>query len=139
MDEVKKALDEEIISQIKGLSEMTDGCEAKTSAIDDLTALYKLRLEEEKLSNDLEVKKLEFQQETEQAELQKKEEEKRQKSIFWKEKISDGLKIGLEAVKIIVPVMAYVNCFRQGLNFEQTGTFTSGTMKNHIRYLNPFR
>ena len=45
---VDELLSEEIAAQIKALSDLQSGSKEKSTAIDDLTKLYKLRIEENK-------------------------------------------------------------------------------------------
>lgn len=133
MDEVKKALDEEIISQIKDLSQMTSGCEVRTSAIDDLTALYKLRIEEEKLENELETKKLQMACEAAKAQQDKDEDERKHKFELRNKIIDTAVDVG----RIVVPIAFYGAWFVRGLEFEKNGTFASTTLRNLIHFFKP--
>ena len=45
---IEELLNEEIAAQIKALSDLQSGTKEKSTAIDDLTKLYKLRIEENK-------------------------------------------------------------------------------------------
>ena len=45
---IKDLLNEEIATEIQNLSELEAGSDEKSSAIDDLAKLYKLRIEENK-------------------------------------------------------------------------------------------
>ncbi len=45
---IDELLSEEIAAQIKALSDLQSGTKEKSTAIDDLTKLYKLRIEENK-------------------------------------------------------------------------------------------
>ena len=47
-ENVDELLSEEIAAQIKALSDLQSGSKEKSTAIDDLTKLYKLRIEENK-------------------------------------------------------------------------------------------
>ena len=46
---IDELLSEEIAAQIKALSDLQSGTKEKSTAIDDLTKLYKLRIEEKSL------------------------------------------------------------------------------------------
>lgn len=51
-------------------------------------------------------------------------------------KISEDAKFlittALESVAIIIPIVVYTIQFKQGLKFEETGSFSSTTMRNHL-------
>lgn len=130
MDKVTEALNEEIISEIKSLSQMTDGCEAKSSAIDDLSALYKLRMEELKLDKELELKRLELEHEAEKAEMQKEENEKKESEEIRQRRKERIIGIVTKAGEIIIPLGGTIAMFCIGLKFEETGTFTSTMTRN---------
>ena len=51
MDQIKNMLDEEIKSEIEELSELEPGSEEKDNAIDGVSKLYKLKLEETQHKN----------------------------------------------------------------------------------------
>ena len=139
MDEVRKALDEEILSEINGISLMTDGCEAKTSAIDDLTAIYKMRLEEIRLDNELEAKRIELERNAEEAKRKSAEETKKQDSELKNRKFEKILDVIVSGAGIIMPLTFYCVWLSQGLQFEETGVFKSVTFKNLIHLFRPVR
>ena len=133
MDDVRKALDNEIIAHIKNLSQMTDGCEVKSSSIDDLSELYKLRIQEIELENQLEVKRLEI----EAKKLENAEQNKRQDVELKSKKIENILEIVVAGTKIVLPLIFYGRWMNRGLQFETSGVFKSTTFKNLIHFFKP--
>ena len=137
MDKVTEALNEEIISEIQSLSLMTDGCEAKASAIEDLCSLYGLRLEELKLETDIQIKTLNAEREAEEAK-RKDEEAKQMTELDLKRKRKeDILNAAKEILKIALPIASYIMLFNKGLRFEETGTYTSTTVRNLLHMFKP--
>lgn len=66
MEEIKKLMDDEIISQIKGLSALQSGSKEQTEAVKNLTALYEARVNEKKIELDAEDKREKREMEREQ-------------------------------------------------------------------------
>ena len=54
---IKDLLDEEIIAQIESLKTLDDGSKEKQLAIDDLTTLYRLKIDETRMGLEFEEKK----------------------------------------------------------------------------------
>lgn len=119
MKEIKNLLEEEIESQIQNLSNLPDGSKEKSDAIDDLSALYKLRLDEMKITLDHE----------EKSNNRKTEERLKEEQLV--EQINDRyFKLAITAAEIILPMLFYATWMRKGFKFEETGTFTSTTFRN---------
>lgn len=147
-DEVRRALDERILAELEDISKMESGCEVKRAAIDDLTAIYKLRLEEIRLANELEVQKREIESREEiaddemsmkQLEISAKDvsEQKRMKLEFRSDWIKKGLDVITTGFSVIMPLAFYGVWMDQGLSFEETGVFKSGTLKNLLHFIKP--
>lgn len=66
MEDIKKLMDEEIISQIKGLKTIQSGSQEQTAAVKNLTALYEARINEEKIRLDADDKREKREMEREQ-------------------------------------------------------------------------
>lgn len=115
MDESKKMLEEEIQEEIRNLSALTNGSDEKGAAIDDLTKLYKLKVEETKI-------------------LKEEEAGKRQ---LLEQKLDRYCKLGIEAAGVILPLIFYGTWMRRGFKFEETGTFTSTTFKGLFSRFKP--
>lgn len=136
-DEVRKALDERILAELEEISKMESGCEVKRAAVDDLTAIYKLRLEEIKLENDYNAKLSELN--TRKNELCEKNdsEEKRFKMELkndWIKKVFDFVGTGFS---VGVPLIFYNVWMYQGLEFEKEGVLKSGFFKNFLHCIKP--
>jgi hypothetical protein len=143
-EEIKKMLTEEIKKQISGLSALAPGSKEKEAAIDDLATLYKLRLEESK--NDLDwIEKHEAR--VEEGELKKKQlseqtearlaEEQQKNKLLSNQNVDRYLNFGLGVAGIVVPLIFYGAWYWSGLKFEETGTFTSFTLRNLINNFKP--
>lgn len=129
MDKNKKLLSEKIKEGFESLSSMQNGSEEKSKAVDDVTKLYKLKIEEEK--TEAEVQKLKI----EEAKLEAEREEKKtqQKEVFYNTLINAGVQIGLA----IGGWFAYDVWHKRGLKFEETGTITSPETRNLISRMLP--
>lgn len=146
MEEIKKLMDEEIISQIKGLKSLQAGSQEQTTAVKNLTALYEARINETKVHLDAEDKREKREMDREQHradEALKKsqavdEAAARERDLKLKEsqledqKIDRLVRAGIAMVEIGLPLVCYGHWFRKGLKFEETGSITSSMMRNLI-------
>lgn len=151
MDEIKRLLDEEIKSQIQNLSELESGSEKMSAAVDDVSKLYKLKIEESK--NELEFKErrqkriAESAQHRVDAQLKEKQlqndedaqlDEARFKSKEFDDKVKDRwIRLGFDAGIQILLMMFYGCWMRKGFKFEETGSFSSTTFKNLFNRFRP--
>lgn len=108
--ETKELLNEVIISDIQKLSQLDSGSDEKSKAIEDLTKLYRLKIEETKTENEA--------------------LETRAKSRMNKEQVSEQVKdryfkAGIAVGELILPLIFYAVWMARGFKFEETGTFTS--------------
>lgn len=114
-ENIKDLLDEEIIAQIKNLKMLDDGSEKKQSAIDDLSKLYHLKIEEAKLAEENDVRNCDEQFKEEQLKEQTKDR---------------YFKAGIAAAEIIIPIIFYSVWLKKGFKFEENGIFTSTTFRS---------
>lgn len=122
MDKARELLDREIETEISNLSLMESGSEEKSRAVDDLSKLYKLKIEETKSER-------EFEKACQEAQL----------SV---EKMSDDdkdryIRLGLEAASIVLPLIFYGVWMKRGFEFEKEGTFTSTTFRGLFSKFKP--
>lgn len=117
-EEIKDLLGEEIKSGIRDLSSLQSGSKEKSSAIDDLVKLYKLRIEETKNEWDF--------------------SDKQFKKAQLEEQVKDRyFRLGVEAAGIILPLIFYGIWMRRGFKFEETGIFTSTTFRGLFNRFRP--
>lgn len=117
-EKTKDLLEDEICKEIQALSEMNIGTESKASAIDDLTKLYKLKIEESKTETDC------------------WENEIKEKQL--KEQVKDRyFRTGTAVAEILLPLMLYAVFMCKGFKFEETGTYTSTTFRNLLMRFKP--
>jgi hypothetical protein len=102
-DEIKKLLDEEIKAGLEDLAQIANGTGEKSSAIDDIVKLYRLKTDEAK---------------NEQETIEQAKDRR--------------IKLALETAGIVLPLIFYGIWMRKGLKFEETGTFTSTTFRGLI-------
>lgn len=121
-DRNQKLLDEVIEKEIRNLSVLLSGSQEKSKAINDLTELYKLRIEEIKLK----------QAEAENAE-DRTLKQKQLVSQAWDRWVNVGVQIGLSTMGLI----AYDIWYRRGLRFEETGTIGAPMTRNLISRMLP--
>ena len=92
--------------------------EKRSKAVDDLTKLYRLKIEEHKWDLDV------------------CEDELKHKLLD--EQVKDRyFKVGIAAAEIVLPLIFYGIWMRRGFKFEETGTYTSGTFRNLFNRFKP--
>lgn len=127
-EEIKDLLEEVIKSRIRDLSSLPSGSKEKSSAIEDLVKLYKLRIEETKNEWDFKEK------------YDARESDKQFKKAQLEEQVKDRyFRLGVEAAGIILPLIFYGIWMRRGFKFEETGTFTSTTFRGLFNRFRPTR
>lgn len=114
MEESKVMLEEVIQSEIRGLAALTPG-EEKTAAIEELSKLYRLKIEETKSLEEVQVK-------NDQISEQKKDR---------------YFKLGIAAAELIIPLVFYGAWMKKGFQFEEKGTFTSTTFRGLFNRFKP--
>lgn len=130
---IKELLNEEIAAQIQVLSSLESGSKEKSTAIDDLTKLYKLRIEENKSEWDADER---YNRRIMDEESNAKEGDFKERQIT--EQVKDRyFKVGIAAAELLVPLMCYGIWMNKGFKFEETGTFTSSTFKGLINRFRP--
>ena len=121
-DRNQKLLDEVIGKEIQNLSDLPIGSQEKSKAVDNLTELYKLKIEEAKIK---------------QAKAEKSEEmEIRQKQLK-SQALDRWINVGVQVGLTIGSLIAYDVWFKRGLRFEETGTITSPMTRNLLSRMLP--
>lgn len=118
----QKLLDEAIVKELKNLEQYDYSSDEKSKAIDDLTQLYKLRIEEEKI-------------ETAQMDGDREKEARRQQ--MKSQSIDRWANIALQVGLAVGSWIAYDIWYRRGLRFEETGTITAPMTRNLCSRLLP--
>lgn len=122
MSEIQKLLDEEIVQRLKGLNGLESGSKEIGAAIEDVEHLFKMRVEERKLNN----------------ELESNAREERDKLVENAARAKDRyIRLGLDVAGLILPLMFYGIWMAKGFKFEETGTFTSTTFRNLFNRFKP--
>lgn len=130
---IEELLSEEIAAQFKALSRLKPGSEEKTTAIDDLTKLYKLRIEENKSVWDADEK---YDRRIMDGKSVTKDNDFKERQIA--EQIKDRyFRVGIAAAELLIPLICYGIWMNKGFKFEETGTFTSSTFKGLINRFKP--
>ena len=121
-EEIKNLLDEEIKAEIAEISYLESGSEQKSKAIEDLTKLYRLKIDESKNDDALMIQKQE----------QKLKEDQKA------EQVKDRyFRVGIAAAELVLPLIFYGVWMSKGFKFEETGTYTSGTFRNLFNRFKP--
>ena len=123
---IEELLSEEIAAQIKALSEMDSGSKEKSMAIDDLTKLYKLRIEENKKYNR---RVMDDESNTKDCDFKERQIAEQVKDRYFR--------VGIAAAELLIPLICYGIWMNKGFKFEETGTFTSLTFKGLINRFRP--
>lgn len=125
-EEIRKLLEEEIKTEIRDLSTLEPGSKEKSTAIEDLAKLYKLRIEETKNELDFDEKYYD------------RENDKQLKKDQLEEQVKDRyFRFGVEAAGIILPLIFYAIWMKRGFKFEETGTYTSTTFRGLFNRFKP--
>lgn len=134
MDEkIKDLLSEEIVAEIQTLSGLDSGSKEKSAAIEDLTKLYKLRIEENKSEWDADEK---YNRRVMEGEANTREDETKRAQIA--EQIKDRyFRVGIAAAELMIPLMFYGIWMKKGFKFEETGTYTSTTFRGLFNRFRP--
>lgn len=104
-------LADEIQSQILGLKTLNPGTDEHINAVDNLTKLYKLRIEETK--NEWEY--------SERFERQKAQVDDQVKDRY--------IRLGVDVAGIVLPLVLQIWFLNKGFKFEETGSYTSTTFR----------
>mgnify|MGYP001260394545 FL=1 len=127
-EEIRKLLEEEIKAEIRDLSTLEPGSKEKSTAIEDLAKLYKLRIEETKNEWDFTEK-----YESRDSDIQFKKDQ-------LEEQVKDRyFRFGVEVAGIILPLIFYAVWMKRGFKFEETGTYTSTTFRSLFNRFKPTR
>lgn len=125
-EEIRNVLGEEIKAEIQDLSTLYAGSKEKSTAIEDLAKLYKLRIEE--TGNELDFSE----------KYDARESDKLIKKDLLEEQVKDRyFKFGVEVASIILPMIFYATWMKRGFKFEETGTFTSTTFRGLFNRFKP--
>lgn len=130
---IEELLSEEIAAEIQALSELDSGSKEKSTAIEDLTKLYKLRIEENKSIWDADEK---YNRRVMEDEANTRDDEVKRTQIA--ENVKDRyFRVGIAAAELMIPLVFYGVWMKRGFRFEETGTFTSSTFKGLINRFRP--
>jgi hypothetical protein len=125
-EEIRNLLEEEIKAEIRDLSTLEPGSKEKSTAIEDLAKLYRLRIEETRNEWDFGEK------------YDARESDKQLKKDQLEEQVKDRyFKLGVEAASIILPLIFYAAWMKRGFRFEETGTYTSTTFRGLFNRFKP--
>lgn len=136
MDEkIKNLLCEEIEEEIRKLSSLEAGSKEKSTAINDLATLYRLKIEETKTELEFDEKRerrfMEINQSDSDIRVKRHQLEADEKDRYFR--------LGIELTGIILPLLFYATWMRRGFRFEETGTFTSTTFRGLFNRFKPTR
>lgn len=141
MDEqIRQVLANEILSQLNELGSLAPGSKEQQTAVENVTKLYRLGLEDMKADTDYDEKlyrrETDAQHEKEELDRQNRDEQFRKDQMA--EQIKDRyFKLGIEVAGIILPLMFYASWMKRGFKFEETGTYTSTTFRGLFNRFRP--
>jgi hypothetical protein len=125
-EEIRDLLGEEIKTEIRNLSTLEAGSKEKSTAIEDLAKLYRLRIEETRNEWDFNEK-----YESRDSDIQFKKDQ-------LEEQVKDRyFRLGVEAASIILPLIFYAAWMKRGFRFEENGTYTSTTFRGLFNRFKP--
>ncbi len=125
-EENRSLLEEEIKAEIKRLGSLESGSQEHITAVDSLTKLYKLKLEEDKNTYERLDK------------IENREIDQESKTAQMAESVKDRyFRFGMAAAELVLPLMFYGVWMKRGFKFEQDGTFTSQTFRGLFSRFRP--
>lgn len=125
-EEIKSLLEEEIDTQIRELSSLQAGSKEKSSAIDDLTKLYKLKIEETKTKWEINER---YDNRDSDVQLKKDQLVEQVRDRYFR--------LGIEGAGIVLPLIFYAVWMKRGFKFEENGTYTSTTFRGLFNRFRP--
>lgn len=141
MDEqIRQALANEILSQLNSLSTLDPGSKEQQTAVENVTKLYRLGLEDVKADTDYDEKlyRRDVDAQHEQDELDRQAREEQFKKDQLAEQTKDRyFKLGVEVAGIVLPLIFYATWMKRGFKFEETGTYTSTTFRGLFNRFRP--
>ena len=102
-DEIKEMLDENLKANLETLSNLDVESEEYKKVAENLTVLYKLKLEDDKVKNELIDKT-----------SNREREEKYKKKQFIFNCVEQGVKVGIVVIEVAVPIAFYTVWMRAG-------------------------
>ena len=138
-DNSRDLLLEAIVEQFDRLDQCEDEEERK-KIIDNLSTLYRLKLDETRLDGeyDRDLHKFEFDRKQYEDDKASKEDEKRYRdNQAREEKIEKYIEFGIKGGTTVLMIIAYDIWYRRGLKFEETGTVSTRMTQNLIGKLIP--
>ena len=115
-------LNEEITDQLNAIAKEDLSTDEMAKRVENVAKLHELRMDELKLEADIEDKS-----EKRDLDVKKNLDERLEKDADLKERRKD--RIWKAAIALLGGAVSYVS-FRQGMKFEETGTFASTTVKS---------
>lgn len=128
-NEMRTLLEDEIKSEIKKLSQYETGTAQHTAAVESVTKLYRVNIE------DVE-KERAFTSQTEQ-DVDRQRELQLKVAQLEEQKIDRYFKFGAEVGVATLTLLFYGIWMRRGFKFEENGTYTSKTFMNLINRFRP--
>ena len=125
-EEIRDLLGEVIKTEIRNLSTLEPGSKEKSTAIEDLAKLYRLRIEETRNEWDFNEK---YESRDSDMQFKKNQLEEQVKDRYFR--------FGVEVASIILPLIFYAAWMKRGFKFEETGTFTSTTFRGLFNRFRP--
>ncbi len=145
-EKIDVLLEDEIRTQILSLSSLTPGSKEKSTAVDDVVKLYRLKIDEykntaewkEKREVRLAEKRIKKEELEEKCKARHSDEQYRTTQTV--EQIKDRyFRVGIAVAELVLPLMFYAVWMQRGFRFEETGTYTSTTFKGLFNRFKPTR
>ena len=139
-EEIRQALADEILDQFNNLKNLDSGSKEQQTAVENITKLYRLGLEDVKADTDYDEKlyRRDVDAQHEQDELDKQTREEEFKRNQLSEQTKDRyFRLGIEVAGIILPLMFYASWMKKGFKFEETGTYPSTTFRGLFNRFRP--
>lgn len=123
---LKKELMDQITDQLQSINTLEYGSEKQAQVVDNVTKLYKLALEEERLDNDYEENMDKAYAESEHKKVEFEEQKKERKL---------KLVLGVLGPCVSIGTLIFDAVWmKRGFKFEESGIYTSDTFKRFNRF-----
>jgi len=118
---------DEVVSELEALKELPLGDEKHAKAVEDICKLYRLGLEEDKIRSDC-------QHEQERLDQNELYDAKLKIAQFEDNAKNRKYELAIALIGTIGPMLLYSIYLGKGFKFEESGTYTSQTLKNLITF-----
>lgn len=130
---IREMLNEEITEEFQALSQLEPGSKEHSAAVEDLSKLYRLVIDQIRSETESDEK---YERRIMEDESNKRDEDF--KKIQLTEQMKDRyFRLGIAAAELVLPLIFYGVWMKKGFQFEETGAYTSTTFRGLFNRFRP--